>query len=247
MSNWVKNILEISGKPNTVKKVVDFLKGADNEGTETCFDFNKVVPMPDSLKLESGSRSKLSLLVFKYKTFGQEADNLNRYRFANESDLDLSLDEYVARMLQEKQADLDLGRKVYTNLQEYGFADWYDWRVKKWGTKWNACDAACEQEDYDRFCFEFDTPWSAPVPVIEKLAQRFPAVRFHHIWTDENLGCNTGENIYRGNLIKENRHEDCSSEAYRIYLRCWKEADCIAKDQYGRYYLKDCKDCKKCG
>lgn len=246
MPNWVKNILEISGNPKSVKKVANFMEGTDNEGRKNCFDFNKLIPMPEDLLIESGSVSKLSLLVYRYKIYGLETENLLRCRSFDEEDMKLSLEDYVAKLISGKYVDLDLGRKVYENLLKYGFADWYDWRINKWGTKWNACDAICQKEDANLIRFEFDTAWGAPLPVIEKLSQRFPAVKVHHLWADENIGYNTGEDFYANNQVEHNFHEDCSSEAYRIYTCCWGESECIKTDSDGNYYARDCAECKGC-
>lgn len=44
MPNWCDNSLTIKGKPDEVKKVLDFM-----EGDKTRFDFNKILPMPPVL------------------------------------------------------------------------------------------------------------------------------------------------------------------------------------------------------
>ncbi len=42
--------------------------------------------------------------------------------------------------------------------------NWYDWSIKNWGTKWNACDSYVDE------CYiSFSTAWSLPEPVIRKL------------------------------------------------------------------------------
>lgn len=45
----------------------------------------------------------------------------------------------------------------------YGFADWYEWRVEKWGTKWNAITDYTEEDvESNEICIDFSTAWSAP-------------------------------------------------------------------------------------
>ena len=46
--------------------------------------------------------------------------------------------------------------------------DWYDWRVKNWGTKWDGGDGRFND---DQTAFTFDTAWSPPLPIIKKLAE----------------------------------------------------------------------------
>ena len=43
----------------------------------------------------------------------------------------------------------------------------------------------------------FQTAWSAPHPVIEKMAEMFPDVQIMHRWADEDIGRNVGEREYR--------------------------------------------------
>jgi len=46
MPNDCSNRIEISGEPRDVKRVKKFL---ENKDTDTCFDFNNVIPMPEKI------------------------------------------------------------------------------------------------------------------------------------------------------------------------------------------------------
>ena len=46
--------------------------------------------------------------------------------------------------------------------------DWYSWRVKNWGTKWEGYDGRFND---DQSVFNFDTAWSPPIPIIKRLAE----------------------------------------------------------------------------
>lgn len=50
--------------------------------------------------------------------------------------------------------------------------DWYSWRVKNWGTKWdsNNFDLYCPIEG-DNATITFDTAWSPPIPFYNKLVE----------------------------------------------------------------------------
>ena len=50
--------------------------------------------------------------------------------------------------------------------------------VPYWGTKWNACDFRSIKDDPDCLEFNFDTAWSPPVPVFEKIGEMFPHLEF---------------------------------------------------------------------
>ena len=90
----------------------------------------------------------------------------------------------------------DLGNK---ERETYGSDNWYDWSIDNWGTKWNAC-----YSDVSGNTLDFETAWSAPHPVIAKLAELFPDVRFVHEFADEDIGNNCGVFTYEnGKLVDE--------------------------------------------
>ncbi len=61
------------------------------------------------------------------------------------------------------------GKLGCEELRKYpGELNWYDWRCKHWGTKWNVVDGST---DYSANCLIFDTAWDYPTKVIEKLVE----------------------------------------------------------------------------
>ena len=62
-----------------------------------------------------------------------------------------------------------------------GGLNWYDWCTANWGTKWGAYDF----NRLDGNSVSFDTAWSPPEPVIEKLSEMFPDVHITHEYFDE--------------------------------------------------------------
>lgn len=51
---------------------------------------------------------------------------------------------------------------------------WYDWRVTRWGTKWDAYDCEVTDRDVDTLAFECSTAWAPPEPIVQALRDRFP-------------------------------------------------------------------------
>lgn len=107
-----------------------------------------------------------------------------------------------------------------SNLQKYGYKNWYDWCVSEWGTKWNAGgeDNQDMQIDYDEdvgdtaiALFQFDTAWGPPLGVMQKLFEDYalglpddqrmsiecryhePGVGFFGVWTDGHDRCYQSE------------------------------------------------------
>jgi hypothetical protein len=66
-----------------------------------------------------------------------------------------------------------LEAKTAANLEKYGYGNWYDYQIAKWGTKWDVtCDSVEIDEDGLGFSGNFDSAWSPPVPVAEALAEQ---------------------------------------------------------------------------
>lgn len=59
----------------------------------------------------------------------------------------------------------DLGKR---ERELYGLNNWYDWSVANWGTKWNAQHSSLNNKN----TLWFDTAWSCPIPVLNKLAEK---------------------------------------------------------------------------
>jgi hypothetical protein len=151
------------------------------------FDFNKLIPMPESLNIESGSRTDLSLA---YKTTERltipvEQTNLSAL-ISNVFCKDWA-SEVVSRVAawvetasdEDKDNLYDMGATILHNMQAYGHKDWYSWRNANWQTKWNACDSNFDENDP---CYiSFSTAWSAPLPIFEKMCELFPdsEISFH--------------------------------------------------------------------
>jgi hypothetical protein len=53
----------------------------------------------------------------------------------------------------------------------------YYWRIQHWQTKWNVRNCSVESK-HDALIYLIDTAWSCPHPVLEKLAEMFPTLRF---------------------------------------------------------------------
>ena len=95
-------------------------------------------------------------------------------------------------------------------------ADWYDWRVENWGTKWNAVDAQITEDG-----FIFDTAWAAPLPVTKKLSELFPSIKFNLTWADEDAGQNCGQIIYKNGVEIQWYYPDRAEEIAEMYEECW--------------------------
>ena len=182
MPNYVKNILSFDGDPDQVSRLFSAIKGENG-----LMDFNKLIPMPPELEIESGSRTDAGFKEY----MGFVADTGFRTELEQ---------QYLAGHPEIDQEEWELGKQAFHNIREFGCPTWYEWRVQNWGTKWNASSAEIAEGR-----LSFLTAWNAPEPVIEKLSEMFPSITIHHVWADEDIGYNCGERTYKnGTVTQEN-------------------------------------------
>lgn len=84
---------------------------------------------------------------------------------------------------EEKQKSLEAQQEK--NKQKYGSKDWYDWNIKNWGTKWEV-EMLCSSQTDEQLVFTFDSAWSPPCELLDKVAKMFPKLRF--VLSYEELG-----------------------------------------------------------
>ena len=68
--------------------------------------------------------------------------------------------------------------------ETYNFPDgknddrWYMWCVNNWGTKWQPDIADIEYADSEQLQLTFNTAWSPPEGIVEKLREKYPDLSF---------------------------------------------------------------------
>lgn len=55
--------------------------------------------------------------------------------------------------------------------------NWYDWRIKNWGTKWNAMDVDVNVTDIG-ITYNFTTAYSPPLEWLMEATERYPTLKF---------------------------------------------------------------------
>lgn len=171
MPNHITN--KITFYSDNAAEILAFMKNGESD-----FDFNKLIPMPESLNIESGSRSAYAFVhavtdgfkanpipaqTRKYfgsvlNMFGDWSDNVDRAK-----------SYFDGLDTKEKRAEfIELGKTMLSNYNKYGVGTWYEWAPKNWGTKWNAYQTSVEGNSV-----VFDTAWDAPKPVIRELMEKF--------------------------------------------------------------------------
>ena len=102
--------------------------------------------------------------------------------------------------------------------------NWYNFNVREWGTKWDARDVDLLEEHKTSLHYKFDTAWSPPTPVIEKLAQQNPNLNITLEYREEQGW--GGEVAFTGSsmeVIKEWDVPDSHAEEIEAnHGDCWK-------------------------
>jgi len=79
----------------------------------------------------------------------------------------------------------NLGLNEREQCAREGRPNWYDWQIENWGTKWNAYDISVEDDGYGQVTITFDTAWTAPLPIIDALREKYPNAHFYGSWLEE--------------------------------------------------------------
>lgn len=88
-------------------------------------------------------------------------------------------------------------------IKKYGAADWYQWRVDNWDTKW----LPSETEVIDDCDVEFQTAWSTPYKIYKEISKKYhTSVSVEY--ADEDLGSNCGTLKFTNGEIVEDTMGD---------------------------------------
>lgn len=155
MPNYVSNLVEFSGDPVAVQNILIAIKD-DRYGLGTV-DFNKLIPMPESLSIEAGSRTDKGLKAYR--------DFISVYTLENGiTGLDLlhipqQNEDAFLRIRTDIQPDeWSLGRQAFQNRLQYGAPTWYEWCISCFGLKFrNLHVSSLGSIHYrqDPFCWNF--------------------------------------------------------------------------------------------
>ena len=221
MPNHIKNILKFNCTPEKRAQIFEQIQN-DEHGSGS-IDFNKIIPMPESLNIDAGSMEKRLINLYltasnpHTKDMGiQKLDVLSHpiakahvQTYARLSCNDMMTEEEIAQTVlhvkqfpeNQKKTFSDLldeemakGKQYVDNAINHHATTLYEWSIREWGTKWNSYDFG-EAGDNE---ISFNTAWSRPEPVIKKLSEMFPEIKIMHSWADEDIGYNVGEIEYLG-------------------------------------------------
>ena len=206
MPNWTYNRIKCK------KSIGDKILTITENGYS--FDFNKLIPMPDDLKLDAGSIEGDSIACYylslnddeKYKLIkllkSKEASYCHNYwnKYKNDikelennpNKLNEKINNFNGLFDFDKEKQFtsinELGKQYIENIKNYNFPQWYDWCVENWGTKWNVEDDIDVNYDknIDEYDISFQTAWSVPTGIVERYSELCEDDEFYWEYEDED-------------------------------------------------------------
>ncbi len=211
MPNWCNNRCVVTGPEITVERFKRTCITEENKG----LDFQTIIPKPEIVKgTTAGGLVDDALLVLGRADIGHFGGHTLEERKALDDALlmlgrtDLvgdhrleermkkvgvaTVEEFTAwiheHQYKEEEDVFEQARRSIRAFEETGFADWYEWSIANWGTKWNASDFQVIKDEPGRYEFDFDTAWSPPEPIYAKLAEMFPGLCFEISGDEPGMG-----------------------------------------------------------
>lgn len=239
MPNHVMNRISLECSDERAREIMNAVMFDPNPDDEEntgfgTLDFNKLIPMPPALMIEAGSSTEQGIEIYltavnpnapdydlpkmpedKFKKLVNDLNAERRFTLYKPYLSDEEIRKYTQYSSFGKLADT--GKQAIDNLLNYGATTWYDWSIKNWGTKWNSYDA-WKGDDHG---FQFSTAWSAPHPVLDALAKKYPDVRITHEWADEDIGQNCGRCEFENGECVYDYEPETHKEALEFATGVW--------------------------
>lgn len=169
MPNWCSNTLYIQAKTDKDAEIlISAFKGKDDDGKETCFSFNSIIPRPSSLDITSGSITNMAERYLSEIKEAKSPSDLKELEIKWQKEAEnLSTDFGEGYEAFLKYADV-----VSKNIEEHLHPSWYEWNCANWGTKWDASHTKLTREG-NLLTFDFFTPWGPAYEVLIHIAEHF--------------------------------------------------------------------------
>ncbi len=263
MPNYMKNKI-MAGRRDIIDSLVEKYCFR-NENGEIEFDFNRLIPMPDDLKIEFSSKSEHALSLYMTRIcpdvdyYGDKKDKVSSSAWEKtknmiESHMIMCHDLFdtkdeVADILRKYKGQeeelLDLGKRQVENVKNHGALNWYEWAIENWGTKWNSSGFEVSS---DGKAILFDTAWDPAVPIFVELTKQNPQYKFALLYSDEEIGAHTGYMMAQaGRVDFEGRFKDMTYDSYKLAFDLWGCEDEYVYDEekHNFFPIDDIQNCKE--
>ena len=147
--------------------------------------------------------------VKELKKFKEQAKGLDEAK----GKTDLSLNNFVPTPpeLLDRSAPNDVDPEAMK--AKYKMADWYTWRNKNWGTKWDIEAEITDEKPFELWYY-FSSAWSPPAGAIETIARLFPKLKFSLDYCEPGMGFK-GQFVVKKDKIIENYTRNITPKEYK--------------------------------
>jgi hypothetical protein len=216
MPNHISTNFRVTGPTAEVKR---FIK--DAAGKDSVLSLDSLLPMPSELLMVSSP-----------------------VRIMTQEEIDQIWVEWNKRKDEGKLSSFEMERPMGLGITQakydefilkYGYADWYDWSIFNWGTKWNAYDVTewsineCSEYTASATIY-YETAWSPATALWLNVSKEYPTLEFYHEFADEGGAFLGSETIVDGRFISEEELDWDSDDGIEL------------REGLGRYWPEDAED-----
>lgn len=231
MPNWVHQKLIVLSPTNPSTLVEEEFIRTKLLTEQGDFDFNKIVPAPAELAIESSVWNVPCIRLYATRMIANGFDSHEEsaefmkhlkvvadYFDRSPASLLIPAGEEETFIEQNNLNDdiaahIDFGKICFNNIVKYGFMTMIDFNCAMWGTKWNAHETFTDRNEV-----YYQTADRAAIEVIDALAEQYPEFIFtlYYIGEDvERSSC--GKYLWRdGRLVEQEFYEAGSNSAYEV-------------------------------
>lgn len=235
MPNWVYTSMTVSGKTE------DLLAFAEKAKT----------PYPSQwlseswIRNEDGTNTKVSEDERKIIVKEQTPEAISFWNFVRPTDEELPY-YFGHKTKPEDEPDPDAtSEERMAKAMTFAGSGWYDWNIRKWGTKWDANDD-CLNTDLSELddslnndlSYSFSTAWSPAEGVFRAMAEQHPELSFE-FHCEEEQGWGVVFDGQNGELSVSKEWDIPDSHADYVALDREDSCMCGNTEDEGEWY-KDC-------
>ena len=198
MPNWVMNYLTVEGKPELVEEL------------------KKQVAQPYVMPVQS-------MGDLNFTVEDKEVDEIfSFWNIIRPTDMEA----YPKQPVHSDLSPNDEGWWADVTAKSRVDNSWYNWNNRNWGCKWDVTNPElCSEEENGEnlvLVYQFDTPWSPPVPAILKLSEQYPTLLITLSYEEEQ-GWGGEIEFCKGKISAESDYEDKCYECDEINTMEWCE------------------------
>lgn len=191
MPNHVTHRMTLTGPSEEIGRFKQKCLRTEGEGVDaaTFFDFNTLIEMPADIRnTESSSVVDNGMYVLEFDSGNSSPlEAMLNWPWVKTAGI-TSAKELRDKLVADFPNCIEMAQRQKSNLDKYGHSNWYGWSCANWGTKWNSYAFSMTRDEPGEIQIMFDTAWSPPEPIFQKLAEEFPLLRFNVFAFDEGCG-----------------------------------------------------------